>query len=152
MPSFYLDTSALVKLYIEEEGTAFLLDLLTQYAEASFYVLALAPLEFRSAVRRREAAGEIPGAVAAEVLGRLARHLERRWLQAPVADAVLQRAGRLVDRHGLRALDALQLAGCQTVAALPAGEPVVFVCADKELLDAAAAEGFRVIDPAHPLH
>lgn len=152
MPSFYLDTSALVKLYVEEEGTAFLLDLLAQYTEASFYVLAVSPLEFRSAVRRREAAGEIPGAVAAGVLARLERHLERRWLQVPMANAVLERAGRLVDRHGLRALDALQLAGCQTVAALPAGEPVAFVCADRELLAAAAAEGFRVIDPAHPLH
>ena len=60
----------------------------------------------------------------------------------PAADQVLTLACDLVERHPLRALDALQLS-CALSSA-----PQVFACADAALLQAARAEGLECFDPS----
>lgn len=67
----------------------------------------------------------------------------------PVTADVIQLARELVDRHPLRALDALQLATCCS-ARLASGEEniVIFVASDQRLLAAAREEGFEVLDPS----
>ena len=57
MESVYLDTSALVKRYVEEEGTARVIDLTKDGGSARVIILDVALLESRSAVRRREREG-----------------------------------------------------------------------------------------------
>jgi len=52
---------------------------------------------------------------------------------------VLLKAARLIERHGLRALDAIHLCS-----ALWIGEPA-FACFDDRLRNAAAAEGLAVV-------
>ena len=61
----------------------------------------------------------------------------------------MEEAARLIDRHPLRAYDALQLAGCLVVRhGMP--EPVTFVCADTRLCEAAGREGLAAINPIAP--
>ena len=60
--------------------------------------------------------------------------------------AVMEEAARLIDRHPLRAYDALQLAGCLVVRQGMPG-PVTFVCADGRLCEAAANEGLTTLNP-----
>lgn len=147
MALYYLDTSALVKLYIREPGTDRLLRLATRVSSHRFAVLALAQVEFHSAIRKRERLGDIDAPVAAQVLGRFERHLEGRFLRQIVSDSVLDTATGLVDRYPLRAYDAIQLAGCLAFKAAAGGEQPVFVCADRQLLDAAGCEGLEFLDP-----
>ena len=71
MSSYYLDTSALVKLYLEEEGTAGVVDLIRDAEIDRIIILEIALLEFRSALRRKERRGEISAFDANSALARL---------------------------------------------------------------------------------
>ena len=68
----------------------------------------------------------------------------RRCHQVTQADAVRQRAERLVSVHPLSAADALQL-GAALVAAREQPDAFEFVTLDKTLGRAARLEGFRVV-------
>lgn len=147
MALYYLDTSALVKLYVREPGTERLLALAARSSENRLAILALAQVEFRSAVRRREKAGEIPSPIATELLEAFRRHIEGRFLVQMVTDFVLDTACALVDSHALRAFDAVQLAGYMVLKSAGGADVPVFVCSDQELLIAARREGALVLDP-----
>jgi predicted nucleic acid-binding protein len=71
----------------------------------------------------------------------------KRMIEQPINPPVLEAASVLVDRHYLRALDAIQL-GCAIVARdLLAAPDMRVVSSDKGLLEAAHAEGFDIWNP-----
>jgi uncharacterized protein len=147
---YYLETSALVKLYIREPGTDRLLQLASNVDENRFAVLALSQVEFRSAIRRRQRAGDIDSKIASLVLDRFGQHLEVRFLRQVLNDSVLDIASEMIDRYALRAYDAVQLAGCLALKTAVGAEPSTFVCSDQQLLDAARSELLSVLDPGAP--
>ena len=53
----------------------------------------------------------------------------------------------MIDRHGLRALDAIQLASCHVARATIGISDIVFVASEKPLIAAAQNEEFQVLDP-----
>jgi len=144
---YYLDTSALVKLYVREQGSERLLRLASRAQGNQFAVLALAQVEIRSALRRRARAGEIAGTVADQLLEKFQRHLEGVFLRQVLTETILDVACELVDRHGLFALDAIQLAGYFALKAASGIHIPVFVSADRDLLRAAEAEALPIFDP-----
>jgi predicted nucleic acid-binding protein len=144
---YYLDTSALVKLYVREAGTEQMLRLADPAGGHAFALLGLARVEFRSAVRQRERAGDVERATADHLIGSMDEHLASFFLVQPVTDLVIQEAAALLDRHALRAYDAVQLAGCIMLRAR-LGRHATFVCSDRQLTQAAADEGLTVLDPA----
>ncbi len=147
MALYYLETSALVKLYVREPGTDRVLALAARSSENRLAVLALTQVEVRSAIRRRERNGEIPAVVASQLLESLKRHLEGRFVTQAITDFVLDIASELVDRYALRAFDAIQLAGFMAMRNSAGTEMPVFVCSDQILLAAARQEGTPVLDP-----
>ncbi len=147
MALYYFETSALVKLYVREPGTERLLALADRSSENRLAILALAQVELRSAVRRRERNGEIPTLVATQLLEVFKRHVEARFIIQAVTDFVLDIASMLVDRHALRAFDAVQLAGYMALKSSAGADVPVFVCSDHELLTAAKQEGIPILDP-----
>jgi predicted nucleic acid-binding protein len=144
---YYLDTSALVKLYVREPGTEQMLRLTSQAARNQLAVLALARVEIRSALRRRERAGEIASRVVVQLLERFQHHLEAVFMRQGITEATLEDACGLVDRHGLFALDAIQLAGYLALRTSSGANTPIFVSADKQLLEAAESESIPVLDP-----
>lgn len=148
---YYLETSALVKLYVLEPGTDRLLQLARNISENRFAVLAISSVEARSAIRRRERAGDIDRKTAALILDRLQQHLETRFLRQALNDSVLDGALEIIDRYALRAYDAIQLAGCLVLKTSVGVEFPTFVCSDQQLLDAARSELLTVLDPCAPL-
>jgi predicted nucleic acid-binding protein len=145
---YFLETSALVKLYVREPGTDKLLRLASREANHRFAVLTLARVELHSAIRRRERAGDIDGSDARRLLGRFEQHLESKFLRVPLNDTVMETACSLLDRHPLRAYDAVQLAGCLAWKLISGSLEPVFISADHQLLSAAKAEGLSAMDPA----
>jgi predicted nucleic acid-binding protein len=145
---YYLDSSALVKLYIREVGTERMLALAGRKAGHQLTVLSLAQVEVRSAFRKRQRAGEMSGRLADELLGAFQRHLESRFVRQALTDAILDLACELLDRHKLTSFDALQLAGYFAVKVAAGREVPALVSADRELLVAAQAEGIPVVDPS----
>ena len=146
MGFYYLDTSALVKLYVREPGT----DEMTRLADVAsgntLAVLVLSRVEFRSAIRQRERLGDVPRDTADALIARLEAHLQSIYIVHPVTDSVVEEAVALLDRHPLRAYDAVQLAGCISLRARSSERPA-FVCSDRLLLRAAENEGLTVFDP-----
>lgn len=149
MASIYLDTSALLKLYVEEDGTERVAYAVEEAEDGRIVILDLAPLEARSAIRRREREGDIASADADRVLQQIEDDVSALFLVQPSTSAVMEEAARLIDRHPLRAYDALQLAGCLVVR-LGMPEPVTFVCADARLCEAAASEELTTLNPIAP--
>lgn len=149
MASVYLDTSALLKLYIEEDGADRVTRVVEDAEEGQLVILDLTPVEARSAIRRREREGDIAAADADRVLRQIEDDASSLYLVQPSTSAVMEEAARLIDRHPLRAYDALQLAGCLVVRhGMP--EPLTFVCADARLCEAAAEEGLATLNPVAP--
>jgi len=147
---YYLETSALVKLYVYEHGTERLLSLAASGTGHRFAILSLAQVELRSAIRRRQRGGEIPDDEADEVIESFRRHSEGTFLVQPVSDSLLDVGLELVDGYALRAYDAMQLAGYVLLRSISGAEEPTFVCADKALLSAARNEGYSVLDPSSP--
>ena len=149
MTSVYLDTSALIKLYVEEEGDERVVEAAEGAADGRIVILVLTPLEARSAIRRREREGDIAAADVDRVLRQIEDDCSTLFLTQPLSSPVMEEAARLIDRHPLRAYDALQLAGCLVVGEIMP-EPVTFVCADARLCEAAANEGLTALNPVAP--
>lgn len=150
MALYYLETSALVKLYVFEPGTERLVSLAASSAGHRFAILALAQVEFRSAIRRQERGGEISRSEADALIESFRQHSEGRFVVQPFTDSLLDVALALIDGYPLRAFDAMQLAGYLMLRSISGAEEPVFVCADKALLSAARNEGCPVLDPNLP--
>lgn len=148
MALYYLETSALVKLYVREPGTDRLLRLASRATDHRFVVLALARVEFHSAIRKRERLGDIEESMATGVIGRFEQHLETKFLRQILSDSVLDTAIGLVGRYPLRAYDAVQLAGCLALKTTSGEQEPVFICADHQLLQVAESEGLQSLDPS----
>jgi predicted nucleic acid-binding protein len=69
-------------------------------------------------------------------------------VQQPLNPGVLEAARELLDRNKLRWTDALQLGAAIAAREMFQGTEIVFVSASPRLLEAAASEGFKVLDPA----
>ena len=147
MALYFLETSALVKLYVQEEGTERLLRIALPSAGNQLAILNIAQVEFHSAVRRRTRDGDIDEAVAAQVLGSFDADAVSRFITQAADEVVIDLACGLLANYPLRAYDAIQLAGCLALRSI-APEPPVFSCADHRLLEAAENEGLTCMDPA----
>ena len=80
-------------------------------------------------------------------LARVRRRFGAEWtayLRVPVTDDVVRRSRAVVERHGIKTLDAVHLASLLELGER-LGERIPLVAADGRLLRAATAEGLRVI-------
>ncbi len=136
----YVDTSAFLKLYIEEEGSRVIEReaLGTRILTTS----ALAYVEMRSALARARRGGRLTSANYATSL----EAFESRWstISAVAVDGdIIREAGALADKHGLRGSDAVHLASALLTRHL-SGMDIVFSAWDAPLLAAASEEGLRL--------
>jgi predicted nucleic acid-binding protein len=140
----YLDTSALVKLYVEEHGSSEVRHAIAQAERVVTHGIAY--VEARAAFRRR--AADAPDA---DALQRWRRDFEADWPKLDVVDpapALLHRAGELADLLSLRAYDAVHLAAAEALhQRLGASHSLVFAVYDKRLALAAQSLGLRVFPP-----
>jgi uncharacterized protein len=139
----FLDTSALVKLYIAEPGTERMREAAAHGDPMAVSDLAFAETHATFARRRRE---EL---LTSSELEKVRRSLASDWeklTQMPLGAAVLKLVPGLCERHPIRGADAVHLASALLLH--EEGLEVTFACSDRRLLDAAAAEGLVIFDPA----
>ena len=137
-----------MKLFVLEDGSQNLIQLVERTEDREKVISALAPIEVRSAIRRRERLGDISDAHADQALSALLAE-SRRLVEQPLSSDVLSRAAALLDRHALRSLDALQLATSLVLREqLLHNEELLFICSDNRLIEAAAAENLKTYNPA----
>ena len=135
----YLDTSALVKLFVEEAHSA---EVRTATRLAGICATSrIAYAEALAALARREREGLDP-ALAQEI-----RDLfEAKWpdfLVVEVSRPITVRAAGLARSHALRASDAVHLAAAQEI--FETAPDLVFACFDDRLNLAAKAQGMRTL-------
>ena len=134
----YVDTSTLIKLLIDEVGTA--------QAEAIWDepdVLATARVAHVGA-RAALTAAQRQRRISPAVFRSAVTGLGMLWSQLSVVeidDALMRLAGDLATTHGLRGYDAVHLAAAHIVGA------EVFSSADRRLCEAASSTGFHVANP-----
>jgi predicted nucleic acid-binding protein len=139
--NLYLDTSALVKLYVREAGSRSVRRNIAAAVVVATSRVAYA--EARAALGRRHR----EGGIAARGLRRAVRALDRDWPAYALVEAsagVVHRAGALAEARALRGFDAIHLASALELQSL-VGTPVTFVAFDARLIQAAAAEGLPTI-------
>ncbi|MBN1878280.1 MAG: type II toxin-antitoxin system VapC family toxin [Anaerolineae bacterium] len=148
MVSYYLDTSALLKRYVEELGSTWIR---TQVSEATLLVSSeLVIVEAVSAFNRRAREGGLSLTEYRRVRDILYEDCRVQYQIVPVARSIIALACTLLENHQLRGYDAMHLATALTVKrSLQKRElaPLTFVCADDHLNIAASAEGLRVDNP-----
>ena len=147
MALLYLDTSALVKLYINEPGSERMEDLAVSDADARLSICLVTQVEFHAAIWKRHRVRELGYGAAKQAAELFDSQFRDRFLRRPLNDRTLDLASELTSRHPLSGYDAVQLASCLALAATEL-EPPTFVCADRRLLRAAEAEGLSVLDPS----
>jgi predicted nucleic acid-binding protein len=140
----YLDTSALVKLYVQEVGST---EVRRAVAGADLVATSLvAYVEARSAFARKHRMADIDAAA----LKRHNHDFEHGWNRLdrlPVDETTIRRAGDLAEQFRLKAYDALHLATVDLME-VTLRSPVSFACFDDALNRAAAKMGFTLIADA----
>jgi predicted nucleic acid-binding protein len=144
---YFLESTAFAKLFVQGQGTDGLIRLMEAVEDNRKLISASTPLEVYAAIRRRERSGGISAEDAVAALESL-RLEAARMVQEPLNPAVLEAARQLLDRTELRWPDTLQLAAAMVARDMFQGMEIVFVSASQQLLEAAKAEGFRILDPA----
>jgi len=154
MAAYFLDTSAVVKRYIQETGSTWVRAIADPLASHLIYLARITDVEVTSAVIRRQRGGTLAAPAVTATLRQFRQDLVLGYRIIGITSGLLSAATLLVEKHGLRAYDAVQLASAvglnnQRVAA--GTDAVTLVSADQELNAAAIAEGLSVDDPnVHP--
>lgn len=152
--AYFLDSSALVKRYVQEDGTSWVRRLTRGSARNSIYLARITAVEVTAAVAHRRKGRTLTSAKASSILHRFRQHLAGRYTIIEITPALFNEAMRLANTHALRAYDAVQLAAALEInqKEQDAGfAPVTLISADQALNDAATAEGLTVDDPrSHP--
>jgi len=152
--AFFVDSSALVKRYVQEVGTPWVRDVTRQSPSTSICIARITAVEVTSAVARRRKGRTLTPAKASSILHRFRRHLAGRYTVVEITPALFDAAMLLANAHALRAYDAVQLAAALEIRQQrqKAGfGPVALISADQALNTAAIAEGLTVDDPnSHP--
>ena len=139
--NLYLDTSALVKLYVEEEGSGTVREAVAGAEAIATTVIAYVEARAAFARRRRERRLS-PGDYR-----RILQELDADWehyLRVEVTADLIRRAAELAETHALRAYDALHLAAA-TLLRERLQQLVQFACWDSTLSAAARREGLGLI-------
>jgi len=97
--SFYCDTSALVKLYHQEVGTARMEELFSQ-EENVLVISELAIVEFYSTLARKVRIGEITPEALEEAHRNFESDCRQRFVVAPLGSSVIQKAKELLQKYG----------------------------------------------------
>jgi predicted nucleic acid-binding protein len=152
--TYFVDSSALVKRYVQEVGTSWVRGLTHGGTANLIYLARITAVEVTSAVARRRKGRTLTSPRASSILYRFRKHFIGRYIAVEVTPALLDNAMKLANTHVLRAYDAVQLALAIEVNRIhqaAGASPITLVSSDRDLNKAAQAEGLAVEDPnLHP--
>jgi len=147
--AFFLDTSTVLKRYVQETGTAWVQALAAPTVRHSLFVVRITLAETVAAITRRERGGSITPQDAATAVADFQLDFARQYRVVEVSAGLVAQAATLARRHALRGYDAVQLAAALEIHATDPS--LTLLSADAELNTAATAEGHPVEDPnSHP--
>ena len=141
---YFLDTSALVKCYIEEPGSDKIQICISQAKVVAVSQLAY-PETLSALVRRRQSLQNYSD----DQFTLLVKSFRRDWKHFTVLginDETLHHIDRLIEVHHLRGADSIHLSTALSFRSVTK-TPVIFVASDIGLLSAARKERLMILDP-----
>ncbi|MFN8483581.1 MAG: type II toxin-antitoxin system VapC family toxin [Anaerolineae bacterium] len=151
MSILFLVSSALVKRYLSEAGSAWVVAVTNPPTENAIVVAEITRVEAAAAIAaRHRAPSGISRIERDELVQLLLRHFDDEYDLAALTPKIISRAVALTQSHRLRGYDAIQLATALDVheTAVAAGlGSVTFVAADDDLIAAARVEGLAADNP-----
>lgn len=154
MTIYFLDSSALVKRYAVETGTAWVSSLCNLVNSHTILIANVTIVEVAAALASKQRSREITPEAYDQVMQDFIRDAATQYQVLGVDQGVISLGVALTGRQKLRGYDAVQLAVALTVHRALIGRqlsPLIFVSADRDLLTAANNEGLHTDDPnQHP--
>ena len=154
MPTYYLDTSALVKRYFAEIGTGWIRSIADPAVGNLLFTGRLTGPEGIAAIWRKRRAGEVAVADAVRAEALFHADWQGQYQIVEIDPPIATRAMQLISTHVLYGYDAVHLATALTVndALIRSQQPpLIIVAADGRLFRAAAAVHVHVENPeTHP--
>ncbi|MFY9621419.1 MAG: type II toxin-antitoxin system VapC family toxin [Pyrinomonadaceae bacterium] len=151
MSAYFFDSSAIVKRYVNEQGSDWVATTVSQASGSHIYVAAITGVEVVAAFARKRKGNLVDSLVAAAAVSQFYRHFDKQYRVVSVTDPVIARSMQMADTHALRGYDAVQLGAAIEVnnrrLAFGAPVPLTLVTSDTELLAAATAEGLLTDNP-----
>lgn len=150
MDIYFLDSSALIKRYVTETGSACVTNLIEPTTGNRVFVARITAVEVVSAIKRRERSGNLNATDAIASLTRFRQEIVRNYRSVDISAKLISRAMNLADTHALRGYDAVQLAAALEIYDQSKSARLLspmLISADLALNFAAAAEGLIVDDP-----
>lgn len=150
MAFYFFDSSALVKRYAVEMGSAWVEGLTDPRAGNRIYVAAITHVEVVAAIARKHKGLLLSAPDAAAAITRFEHDLEHDLRVFDLTPDVITAAARLAERHALRGYDAVQLAvaleinRARTAQQLPS---LILISSDAELNAASQIERLLADDP-----
>jgi len=154
MGVYYLDSSAVVKLYIPEAGSGLVTALVTARSgevwENRIVFAKIGIVEVTAAIAKRRRMRDITLEEQKLFVQSFLGDCARRFALLKADDSIIRSAVDLTQRHPLRGYDAVHLSTALTLnhsllsAHLP---PLTFVSADQIQCQAAEAEGLSILIP-----
>lgn len=145
----YFDSSALVKRYFVETGSAWVQALCAD-ATQTIVLAEIGLVEITAAMAGKLRGGYISASQFRALRGDIDADITHDYALVSINRSIVNDAMELTVRHRLRGYDAVHLAcALYLQRSLTAHRlmPLVFISADKDLLQAALAEGLAVADP-----
>ncbi len=152
MADYFCDSSGLVKRYANEAGTAWVQGVCDPATGNAIWVSRITGAEVVAAFWRKARVGTVSAADATTMTDDFKDHFRHQYRSMDIGEALVEDAMILVQRHGLRGYDSVQLASAVALDAekRAMGEsPIIFVSADDSLLASAQAEGLTTENPNH---
>lgn len=150
MAIYFFDSSALVKRYVHETGSDWILALTEPAAGHSLYIARITAVEVVSALIRRQRDGSVSAIDAATAMADFRHDLSHQYRVIEITPTVITRAMQLAETHGLRGYDAVQLAAALIIQMMRETlglSALELVSADRDLNNAAATEALTVNNP-----
>lgn len=151
MPAYYADSSVLVKRHLAEAGTHWFQALVAPPASTTIITAHISVVEVVSALQRRVRDGLLRPTDALALRTDFLGLCQVEYTLIGCTDAIIDQSWQLLERHPLRAYDAIQLASAlaaNTALGAAGLDPATFLCSDQRLRQAATAEGLATDDPS----
>jgi predicted nucleic acid-binding protein len=148
--AYFCDSSAIIKRYTIEAGSAYMIGLASPQSGAQIFVAQITQVEVISGLARLYREGIFMAQTLFLARQSVNYHVSRDYDVIAFSERIIQRAEEMLLQHPLRGYDAVQLASALDLRArlLVASQITpVFVSADRRLLAAAEAEGLITDDP-----
>lgn len=143
MTTLYLDTSALVKLYVEEDRRKTVFEAVEGADSLATSTVAYA--EARAAFARKELVGDLHETGHRQAVSDLDGEW-RRFVRISVSNLVAYRAGEMAERYALRGFDAIHLASAARLG--EKSSDMRFLAFDVRLAEAARMASVPVYEEA----